>query len=179
MKKTSLCYIESNGCFLMMLRNRKKADPNEGKWIGVGGKFEPGENPEQCVRREVAEETGFKLKNLHFYGIIEFRSEDFEDEDMYLFSAEPVLNTGSTEGETSEGCAEAAEMCNALQGENGFPLPQCNEGELHWISKNDILKLNLWEGDRVFLKEMLQGKTEINMRLSYKGDRLVSVERKY
>lgn len=146
MIKSTLCYIEQDECYLMLLRNRKKNDCNEGKWIGVGGKFEEGETPEQCMLREVKEETGLTLKSWHFYGIIEFRSDGWEYEDMYLF--------GSNEFE-------------------GVPDYNCNEGELRFIPKNEIMKLNLWEGDRLFLKDMLDGKKKINMTLRYTGDKLI------
>ena len=82
MKKTTLIYLEKDGCFLMLLRNKKKNDCNEGKWIGVGGKFEKNETPEECIKREVLEETGLTLLSMHFYGVIEFRSDSDEDEDM-------------------------------------------------------------------------------------------------
>lgn len=161
MKKTSLCYIEAEGAFLMLLRNKKKHDYNEGKWIGVGGKFENDETPRECVIREVWEETGIDLagypetespreEGLHFYGVITFCSESLQ-EDMYLYSAKLPKR----------------------------PLGElfCEEGELHWIPKEEVLKLNLWEGDVVFLREMLEGKSCINMTLKYQNDRLTEVIR--
>ena len=147
MIRTSLCYIEHEGSYLMLLRNKKACDPNEGKWIGIGGKFEDGESPDECMLREVREETGIELREYHFHGIIEFRPDNWEDEDMYLYTAK-------------------------LPASHNI-LPECSEGTLRWVAKEDIMKLNLWEGDRIFLKELLDGKRHINMRLVYHGDDLV------
>ena len=85
MKKTTLCYIENKGSYLMLYRNRKPDDPNEGKWLGIGGRIEPGETPDECNAREVLEETGLKLRTAHFLGVIRFRADMYEDEDMYLY----------------------------------------------------------------------------------------------
>ena len=84
MKKTTLCYIENKGSYLMLYRNRKPEDPNEGKWLGIGGKIEPGETADECNAREVLEETGLRLRSAVFHGVIEFRADSYEDEDMYL-----------------------------------------------------------------------------------------------
>jgi len=148
--KTTLCYINKDGKFLMLYRNKKKEDPNAGKWIGVGGKFEAGETPFECVKREVSEETGIILRSAHFYGIIEFRSEGYYDEDMYLFSSDDY-------------------------DDSNFNPKDCNEGELAFIDVSRIPDLNLWEGDRVFLKKMLEGEERINLRLCYKGDTLSEI----
>lgn len=145
--KTSLCYIEKDGKYLMLYRNKKKEDPNGGKWIGVGGKFEEGETPFECVTREVLEETGIVLNSAHFYGVIEFRSDGWPDEDMYLFSSSDY-------------------------NDSGFKPEDCSEGTLSFIPKDEILELNLWEGDRVFLKAMLDGREHINLRLCYQGNAL-------
>ena len=146
MKDTTLCYIERGGKWLLMLRNKKENDLNEGKWIGVGGKCEPGETPEQCVRRETFEETGLTLDELHFYGIIHFRSDTWEDEEMYLYSSDDFT------GQLKE---------------------QCSEGTLAWIPKEKVLELPIWQGDRLFLKKMLDGELSIEMTLVYRGDELV------
>lgn len=146
MKRSTLCYLEKDGCYLMMLRNKKKADVNAGKWIGVGGMFESGETPEECLKREVFEETGVVLKEYDFLGIIGFRLEGCEDEDMYLYGA---------------------------TGWDGEIDMDCNEGTLRWIPKDEIMELDLWEGDRLFLERMLRGDKEINLDLFYKDDVLI------
>ena len=153
MKKATLCYISRyNGLkreYLMLYRNRKPNDPNEGKWIGVGGKFEPGETPDECMLREVREETGLELTSYHFCGVIHFISDTWEDEDMYLYRAEA-----------------GAEM----------KTPACEEGELHWIPENQLMDLPMWEGDRLFLKPLLGGADTITMTLHYEGDDLVAAK---
>ena len=143
---TTLCYIHKNGSWLLLNRNRKISDLNQGKWIGVGGKCEPGETPEECIRRETFEETGLKLGILHYYGVIHFRSDIWEDEEMHLFGS-------------SDYSGELAE--------------DCNEGTLAWISEEDVLKMPTWEGDRLFLTRMLAGEQDIELTLRYEGDRLV------
>ena len=149
MINTTLCYIEKDGKYLMLLRNKKENDLNEGKWVGIGGKFEAGETPEECLLREVREETELTLTRYHFHGIIRFISDRWEDEDMYLYSASDFTGT----------------------------IPDtCDEGELRWIDKDKIMGLSLWEGDRYFLSELLKGTETINMTLKYEGDRLISVE---
>ena len=145
MINTTLCYIEQNGKYLMLNRNKKENDLNEGKWIGIGGKFEPGETPEECLEREVLEETGFKLEEYTFHGIIHFRS-DKEDEEMYLYTAKAPLDA--------------------------TPI-SCDEGTLAWIDKNKVLDLPIWEGDMLFLEKLIAGKKPIEMTLVYEGDKLV------
>lgn len=149
MINTTLCYIEKDGKYLMLLRNKKKNDLNEGKWIGIGGKFEPGESADDCLCREVFEETGLVLTEFRLHGIIKFISDTWEDEDMYLYTAD---------------------------GFTGQLTDCCDEGELRWIDKDKILELDLWEGDKYFLKELMKGTDEINMTLRYQGDILVSAE---
>lgn len=146
MKKTTLCYIENNDSYLMLLRNKKKNDENSGKWIGVGGKFEEGETPEECLIREVMEETGLELTSYRFRGIVTFISDIYDDEEMYLYTADGYL------GE----------------------LTECNEGELSWIKKNEVSGLKLWEGDRKFLELLLDNSPEFRMTLTYSGDSLIS-----
>ena len=149
MKKTTLCYIEKDDKYLMLYRNKKADDPNEGKWIGVGGKLEQGETPEICVRREVLEETALAPKEFIFRGIVHFISDEWEDEDMYLYTAQGV------DVSTDE------------------DIP-CDEGTLKWISKSDVLSLNLWEGDRYFLELIAKESPCFEMRLEYQGEKLVS-----
>lgn len=145
MKLTTLCYIENDrGEYLMLHRTKKKNDLNTGKWIGVGGKFEADETPEECLLREVYEETGLTLTGYRFRGVVTFLSDQWEGEYMHLFTANKYEGT----------------LCD------------CNEGELAWVPKNDILKLNLWEGDHIFLRELLENDRFFSLRLSYTGDTL-------
>ena len=149
MKETTLCYIENSGRYLMMLRNKKKNDPNQNKWIGVGGKLEQGETPFECAKREIFEETSLTNISLKYAGKVYFLSDIWEDELMHLFVAK----------------SDTDKVCS------------CNEGTLQWIKKEEILNLNLWEGDKVFLKRLLQEDDEFfNITLVYKGDNLQSVK---
>ena len=146
MKDTTLCYIEQDGKYLLMNRNKKENDLNHGKWIGVGGKCEEGESPEQCVRRETFEETGLTLGKIHFYGVIHFRSDIWEDEEMYLYGSDDF---------------------------SGQLASDCREGTLAWIPKEQVLNIPIWEGDRLFLRKMIAGDKKIEMTLRYEGDSLV------
>ncbi|MBQ7724821.1 MAG: 8-oxo-dGTP diphosphatase [Lachnospiraceae bacterium] len=141
---STLCYIEDDGKYLMLLRNKKQKDVNEGKWIGVGGRMEPGESPEDCICREVLEETGLTITEYRLRGVLTFSSEGWEDEYIFVFTSDKY--TGD--------------------------LKECDEGELRWIDKTEIMNLNLWEGDRIFLKNLLNDDPFFSMRLSYKGDNL-------
>jgi 8-oxo-dGTP diphosphatase len=149
MKNATLCYIRRRAAsgyeYLMLYRNKKKEDPNEGKWIGVGGKFEPGETPDACMLREVKEETGLVPECYHFCGVIHFLSDEWEDEDMYLYRAEVA---------------------------EGDVLTSCDEGELRWVAESGLMDLPMWEGDKLFLKPLMEGADSINMTLRYEGDRL-------
>ena len=145
---TTLCYIEKDNKILLMYRNKKENDLNEGKWIGVGGKVEPGETPEECVKRETFEETGLILNSVHFYGIIHFRNDRYEAEEMYLYSSDDF----------------SREL-----------LENCAEGELRWVPKEEILSYPTWEGDRYFLTRMLEGEQEIELTLVYENDKLTQV----
>ena len=121
---STLCYIEQDGRYLMLHRTMKKNDVNKDKWIGVGGHFEADESPEECVCREVKEETGYTLLSYQYRGIVTFVSGNGVTEYMSLFTAD---------------------------GFAGEPI-ECNEGVLEWVSKEDVLHLNIWEGDKVFFK---------------------------
>ncbi len=145
MINTTLCYIERDGQYLMLYRNKKENDPNQGKWIGVGGKFLENESPGECVCREVLEETGLTLISYRYRGIITFVSDRWESEQMHLFTAD---------------------------GFTGDLIP-CDEGELRWVKKEDIMGLNLWEGDRLFLKRLMEDDEFFTMKLVYEGDTLV------
>ena len=128
MEFTTLCYLEQQEQCLMLQRIKKKKDINKGKWIGVGGHVEPGESPEDCLLREVYEETGLTLTEYRFRGLLTFLYNDNEAEYICLYTA------------------------TAWEGE----LRECNEGVLQWIPKKDIMQLSLWEGDRIFHKLLLQ-----------------------
>ncbi len=149
MKNTTLCYLEKDEKYLMLYRNKKKNDENGGKWIGIGGKFENRESPEECARREIFEETGLRVNTLNLRGIITFDNDMYETEYMFLFTS------------------------NDFEGEL---LPECNEGELSWIDKKDILNLNLWEGDQYFLELIRKNSPFFSMKLTYCDNKLVSVQ---
>ena len=147
MRQTTLCYIEKGGQYLMLHRIRKENDENKDKWIGVGGKLEDRESPEDCVLREVKEETGLTLTEYRYRGLVTFVSDRWETEYMHLFTA-----TGYT----------------------GTLRADCDEGELAWIDKKALLELPLWEGDRIFLRLLDQGAPFFSLKLVYEGERLVS-----
>ena len=146
MKQTSLCYIENNGAYLMLLRNKKANDENSGKWIGIGGKFKEGESPEECMKREVFEETQLELTSWSYRGIVTFVSDVYETEKMHLFTAK----TDSSH------------------------LIDCDEGSLRWIPKEHLSSLNMWEGDKVFL-ELIANEDEpfFYLTLTYEKDTLI------
>lgn len=147
MKNSVLCYIEKDEKYLMLYRNKKKNDVNGGKWIGVGGKLEENESPDEALLREVKEETGLTLTSYRFRGIITFVSDTWEGEYMYLYTAD------------------------GFDGE----IIECNEGELSWIDKSSVLDLPTWEGDRIFLTRLLYDDPEpMFIKLTYEGDDLVS-----
>ena len=121
---STLCYIEKDGKYLMLHRTVKKQDVNKDKWIGVGGHFEADESPEECVLREVKEETGYTLTSYRYRGIVTFVSGNGVTEYMSLFTAD---------------------------GFEGTPIP-CDEGELEWVDIDEVWKLNIWEGDKIFFR---------------------------
>lgn len=144
MKNTSLCYIEKDGSYLMLHRVKKQNDENRDKWIGVGGKFEPGESPEECMLREVQEETGLKLNSWRFRGIVSFVSDEWGSEYMHLFTADDF--SGS--------------------------LKDCDEGELEWVEKSRLPELPLWQGDRIFLELLDREEPFFSLKLCYRGESL-------
>ena len=158
MKKTTLCYIERNNCYLMMLRNKKENDANQGKYVGVGGKFEMDETPDECLLREVAEETGLLLTSYRQRGVISFISDTFENEEMYLYTA------------------DAFTYLDKSPVTEDFPKIECNEGTLEWIDISDVESIPTWEGDKYFLRELAAGNSNIQMTLEYKGDTLVRAQ---
>lgn len=145
MEFTTLCYIEKEEQYLMLHRVKKKQDLNKDKWIGVGGHFEFGESPEECVLREVKEETGLDLISYRLRGIITFVADQKECEYMFLYTADGY------EGE----------------------IKDCNEGTLEWVSKDRITKLNLWEGDLIFFDLLKKEIPFFSLKLEYEKNRLV------
>lgn len=146
-RKTSLVYLERNGCYLILHRTKKDLDENHDKWIGLGGKFEPGETPDDCALREVREESGLTMTDFALRGLIIFVSDVWGLEYMYLYTA--TKWTGQ--------------------------LVECDEGELVWLDKRELLVKNLWEGDRLFLKALDERKEFFIMKFRYEGERLVEV----
>ena len=146
MNFTTLCYIEKENKYLMLHRTSKKKDGNKDKWIGVGGHFEKGESPEECLLREVKEETGLELTSYQFRGIVTFISDEWPDEYMCLYTADRY--TGD--------------------------IGNCDEGELVWVEKGKIMDLNIWEGDKIFLKLLTENQPFFSLKLENKGDKLVN-----
>lgn len=146
MINTTLCYIEHGDEYLMLHRVKKENDINRDKWIGLGGKFEKDESPEECLLREVYEESGLKLTSWHYRGIVTFVNTVCPTEYMHLFTAD------------------------AFEGGIGA----CDEGELEWIKKSELLKLTLWEGDKIFLRLLDENEPFFSLKLSYDGDELLS-----
>ena len=145
MVNSTLCYLERGDQYLMLHRVKKKGDLNHDKWIGVGGKFEEGESPEDCILRETREETGLTLTAYRYRGLVTFVSDQAPTEYMHLFTA--------TEW-------------------TGTPHP-CDEGDLAWIGKRALRELPMWEGDRIFLRLLEEEAPFFSLKLKYEGDRLV------
>ena len=149
MKMTTLCYLERNGRYLMLHRTKKSHDENHDKWVGVGGKFEAGESPEDCMRREVLEETGLTVADYAYRGIVTFVSNEYGTEYMHLFTVTDWTGT----------------------------VKECDEGDLAWIDKARLLSLPMWEGDRIFLALIDSPDTPFfSLKLVYEGDRLTHAE---
>ena len=144
MINTSLCYITRGNDVLMLHRVKKKNDINHDKWIGIGGKFEENEAPDECLLREVREETGLQLTSWQCRGIVTFLSEN-DGEYMYLFTAD---------GFTGQ-------------------LKECDEGDLQWVSREFLDQLPKWEGDKIFLDLLWQDAPFFLLTLRYEGDKLV------
>ena len=144
MLQTTLCYLDINDQTLMLHRVKKKNDINHDKWIGIGGKFEHGESPEECMLREFREETGLTLKEWAYRGIVTFVSEDW-CEYMHLFTGTQVEGT----------------------------LCECDEGTLEWVPWKEITSLPIWEGDKVFLRLLKERKAFFSLKLAYEGEKLV------
>lgn len=143
---STLCYLKRDGKYLMLHRTVKKQDVNKDKWIGVGGHFEAEESPEECLLREVKEETGYTLTSWKFRGLVTFVSGTGVTEYMSLFTAD---------------------------GFTGTPIP-CDEGELVWVEQDKVLELNIWEGDRIFFRLLNEDREFFSLKLVYDGkDRLM------
>ena len=144
MRNTTLVHLERGGCYLMLHRVRKERDENRDKWVGIGGKFEPGESPEDCALREVLEETGLTMHSWRYRGIVTFVSDEWGTEYMHLFWSDDFTGT----------------------------LRDCDEGELEWVDKQRILRLPIWEGDKIFLRLLDSDIPFFSLKLRYAGERL-------
>ncbi|MDO5548271.1 MAG: 8-oxo-dGTP diphosphatase [Eubacteriales bacterium] len=146
MRNTTLCYIQSGEDYLLLHRTKKANDQSHDKWLGIGGKFEDKESPEDCILREVREETGLTLTSYQYRGIVTFVSDVWETEYMHLFTADGFSGT----------------------------IQECDEGELEWISKDRYLSLPMWEGDQIFLRLLQTDCPFFSLKLVYQGESLQS-----
>lgn len=146
MIQTTLCYIEEENKYLMMHRIKKKNDVNQDKWIGIGGRFEENESPYECILREMMEETGLSPNFLTYRGVITFICEGAPSEMMHLFHT---------------------------KGASGTMKNECVEGDLEWIAKEKLFSLNLWEGDKIFLRLLDKDCPFFSLKLVYEGGALV------
>lgn len=142
---TTLCYIQRDDSYLMLHRTVKENDENHDKWIGIGGHFEFQESPEDCLLREVKEETGLTLLDYDFRGIVTFISDDHPAEYMHLYTSKNFTGT----------------------------VTDCREGQLEWIPIKDICNLNLWEGDKIFLDLLAKDHPFFSLKLLYKNGELI------
>ncbi len=145
MKNTTLCYILQDGKCLMLHRVKKENDLNRDKWIGIGGKFEDKESPEECLLREVREETGLELTRYRYRGIVTFVSDRWPTEYMHLFTADAFTGT----------------------------LKECDEGVLEWLDWEQLTRIPHWEGDELFLRLLEQEEPFFSLKLCYEGEALV------
>ena len=144
MKSTTLCYITRGNQVLMLHRTKKEGDMNRDKWLGIGGKLEENESPDDCLCREALEETGLTLTAWRCRGVVTFLSDRYEGEYMYLFTADGFEGT----------------------------LKECDEGDLEWITREKLDALPKWEGDQIFLDLLWQEAPFFLLTLRYEGDRL-------
>ena len=144
-KNTTLGYIERDGAYLMLHRVKKENDLNHDKWVGIGGKFEEGESPEECMCREALEETGLTLHAPRLRGIVTFVSNEWDNEYMFLYT------------------------CTDFSGE----LIECNEGDLEWVPMERVPDLPIWQGDKIFLDLLCRDAPFFSLKLQYEGDDLV------
>ena len=171
---TTLCYVDDGVSYLMLHRTKKAGDMNKDKWIGIGGHMEEGESPEDCILREAQEETGCRLVGLRLRGIITFCYRDIT-EYMFLFTAAGCVRTdrvtAAGAGEPGTEAVQADELRDAagtLISEREFA--DCNEGDLVWVPKDEVPGLNLWEGDRIFLRLLAQEEPFFSLKLVYNAD---------
>lgn len=146
MRNTTLCHIENNGKYLMLHRIKKENDLNHDKWVGIGGKFEDKESPEECNAREVFEETGLMVGKCRYCGVVTFVSDVWETEYMHIFY------TTDFKGE----------------------LKECDEGVLEWVEIQKLYTLPIWEGDKIFFRLIEQNVPFFSLKLEYVGDKLVN-----
>lgn len=146
MRNTTLCHIEKDGKYLMLHRIKKENDLNRDKWVGIGGKFEDKESPEECALRETLEETGLMLNSYKYCGIVTFVSDKWETEYMHIFHSDD------------------------FSGE----LKECDEGELCWVEISEIYNLPIWEGDKIFLRLIEEKSPFFSLKLEYIGDTLIN-----
>ena len=147
--QTTLCYLEQNGCYLMLHRVKKKNDVNHDKWIGVGGKFEPGEDARACALREVYEETGLTMRAPRYRGIVDFYCPPWPAERMHLFTCSDFTGT----------------------------MTDCDEGTLEWVPRQAVQTLPIWPGDKLFFRLLEQDAPFFHLELYYDGDTLVRAVR--
>lgn len=145
MRNTTLCHIEKDSCYLMLHRVKKENDLNRDKWVGIGGKFEDRESPEECNSREVLEETGLTLNSARYCGIVTFVSDKWETEYMHIFHSDDFSGT----------------------------VRDCDEGVLEWVRKDNLYTMPIWEGDKIFLRLIEENSPFFSLKLVYEGDRLV------
>ncbi|MBO7701023.1 MAG: 8-oxo-dGTP diphosphatase [Eubacteriaceae bacterium] len=145
MRNTTLCYLKKDGCYLMLHRIKKENDLNHDKYIGVGGKFLEDESPDECLLREVKEETGLTLTDYRCCGIVTFVSDIYETEQMYLYFSDKFTGV----------------------------LTECDEGVPEWISMERFRQLPKWEGDMIFLELMERNVPFFTLKLRYEADSLV------
>lgn len=146
MINTTLCHIEKDGKYLMLHRTKKENDLNHDKWIGIGGKFEDKESPEECNKRETLEETGLTLNSARYCGIVTFVSDKYPTEYMHIFHSKDFFGN----------------------------LKECDEGELCWVDKNALYSLPIWQGDKIFLRLIEQERPFFSLKLEYNGETLVN-----
>ena len=142
---TTLCYLEKGDSYLMMHRVKKENDVNKDKWVGVGGHFEKNESPEDCLIREVMEETGLTLNSFRLRGVVTFISDEYENEYMFLYTSDDF---------------------------EGEPGP-CDEGDLEWVRKEEVYSLPIWEGDKIFFRLLDKNVPFFSLKLRYESDRLM------